>query len=65
MISFYISVVPALDLTKQPETVPPDLVKLVEAIEQTGNMFHFVIDCHVEGFIVCGLFIKYFTPDSM
>lgn len=32
-------VVPALDLTKQftqPESVPPDLVKLVEAIERTG-----------------------------
>lgn len=37
-----ISVAPILDLTKQfthPETAPPNLIKLVEAIERTGNTF--------------------------
>lgn len=37
-----VSVAPVLDLTKQfthLETAPPNLIKLVEAIEQTGNTF--------------------------
>lgn len=39
---YVISVVPDLDLTKQfmhPETAPPNLIKLIEAIEQSGNTF--------------------------
>uniref|UniRef100_A0A8C2HXD9 Phosphoinositide-3-kinase, regulatory subunit 2 (beta) n=1 Tax=Cyprinus carpio TaxID=7962 RepID=A0A8C2HXD9_CYPCA len=39
-------VAPVLDLTKQfthPETAPPNLIKLVEAIEQTGNTFHICV----------------------
>lgn len=58
-----VSVAPDLDLTKQfthLETAPPNLIKLVEAIEQTGNTS--VIECHVKGFIVCGLFVR--EPDT-
>jgi len=59
-----VSVAPVLDLTKQfthLETAPPTLIKLVEAIEQTGKHFC-LIECHVKGFIVCGLFVR--EPDT-
>uniref|UniRef100_A0A8C1BPD6 Phosphoinositide-3-kinase, regulatory subunit 2 (beta) n=1 Tax=Cyprinus carpio carpio TaxID=630221 RepID=A0A8C1BPD6_CYPCA len=41
-------VAPVLDLTKQfthPETAPPNLIKLVEAIERTGNTFVTPLSC--------------------
>uniref|UniRef100_A0A8C1HA63 Phosphoinositide-3-kinase, regulatory subunit 2 (beta) n=1 Tax=Cyprinus carpio carpio TaxID=630221 RepID=A0A8C1HA63_CYPCA len=49
-------VAPVLDLTKQfthPETAPPNLIKLVEAIERTGNTFHICVTLYERDICRC------------